>query len=193
MLVGCGAWLSTVSCLGFTVCLYFWRQGFPFYHKTHRSLGGTSGKRMRGNPAVCQAGLQAALKLFHVIRVGTMVKSLFYLQIPNPQAMPIFPARLQVSAGARVLPFSAREPLGGQCRARCTNTLSPLAYKAATYGCDVFQTGFSSFWQPSPTRFPSRNDLAQIHGKHLGASNMPSLRMAFHRREAALQHPRVHF
>lgn len=102
------------------------------------------------------------------------MKSLFYLRIPKTEAIPVFPARFQVSAGAWVLPLSARELLGGQCRARCASALSPLAYKAATYGCDVFQTGFSSFWQPSPTRFPSRNDLAQIHGKHFGASSVPS-------------------
>lgn len=65
---------------------------------------------------------------------------------------------------------------------------SLLAYKAAPYGCNVFQTGFSSFWQRSPTRFPSRNDLAQIHST-LGASNMPLFCTAFHRREAVLQHP----
>lgn len=78
--------------------------------------------------------------------------------------------RLQVSAGARVLPFSAGEPLRGRCSAHCTNVLSPCVYKAALMDVISSKQAFHLFWQLSHTRFPSRNDLAQIHGKCFGST-----------------------
>lgn len=98
------------------------------------------------------------------------MKSLFYLWIPKSQEIPVFPVRLQVSAGTRVLPFSAGEPLGDRCSAHCTNVCFPCVYKAALMDVISSKQAFHLFWQPSPTRFPSRNDLAQIQGKRLCSS-----------------------
>lgn len=104
--------------------LCFWREGFPFYHKTHRSLGRASSPKVEGKLTFCQVKSCSQPWSFNTIWIEVVVKSLFYFWIPKLQAIPILPGRLQVSAGAKMLPFSARKLLGGKYKTCCTNTLS---------------------------------------------------------------------
>lgn len=147
-------------------------------------------QKVEGKLTFCQAVLQSALRLQH-FKLGLWWKASSISESPNSRQSlsSLQDFKCQLGQGSSL-------SVQGSCLEvdiiLVLQIFSLLAYKVTPYGCDVLQTGFSSFWQWWLTRFPSRNDLAQIHST-LDASNMPLFCTAFHRREAVLQHPYMCF